>query len=108
MILVAAESRSQKQQIQRTCKSKEACMTTLQEQLNSIKAKGAAMMTPEVSAAMKKGFEKLQPSKLLENTLKVGDTAPDFVLPNGEGKMIDSETLRSQGPLVILFYRGKW
>jgi peroxiredoxin len=40
--------------------------------------------------------------------VKVGDTAPDFRLPNGEGNMIESETLRHQGPLVILFYRGKW
>jgi hypothetical protein len=83
-------------------------MMTLQEQLNAIKAKGAAKMTPEVSAAVKKGVEELQPSKLLEKALKVGDSAPDFVLPNGEGKMIDSETLRQQGPLVILFYRGQW
>jgi hypothetical protein len=83
-------------------------MMTLQEQLNAIKAKGAAMMTSEVSAGMKQGFEELQRAKLLEKTLKVGDLAPDFMLPNGEGKMIDSETLRHQGPLVILFYRGKW
>ena len=83
-------------------------MLTLQEQLKAIKSKTAARMTPEVSAAMKKGFEELQRSKLLEKTLKVGDSAPDFVLPNGEGKMVDSETLRHQGPLVILFYRGKW
>jgi hypothetical protein len=83
-------------------------MLTLQEQLNSIKAKGAAMMTTEVSAAIKKGLEELERSKLVEKTLKVGDTAPDFSLPNGEGKMIDSESLRHQGPLVILFYRGKW
>jgi len=83
-------------------------MLTLQDQLNAIKTKGAAMMTPEVTAAMKKGFEELQSSKLLEKTLKVGDSAPDFVLPNGEGELIDSETLRQQGPLVILFYRGKW
>jgi len=83
-------------------------MLTLQEQLNAIKAKGAAKMTPEVLAAMKKGFEELQDAKLLENTLKVGDTAPDFRLPNGEGNMVESETLRRQGPLVILFYRGKW
>ncbi len=83
-------------------------MLTLQEQLNAIIVKGADRMTPEVSAAIKKGFEELQDAKLLENTLKVGDSAPDFVLPNGEGKMIDSATLRHQGPLVILFYRGQW
>ncbi len=83
-------------------------MLTLQEQLNAIKAKGAAKMTPEVSAAIKKGFEELQRSALLEKALKVGESAPEFVLPNGEGKMIYSKTLWHQGPLVILFYRGKW
>jgi hypothetical protein len=83
-------------------------MLTLQEQLNAIKAKSAAMITPQVSAAMKKGFEELQHANLLEKSLKVGDSAPDFSLPNGEGKMIDSEILRHRGPLVILFYRGKW
>ena len=83
-------------------------MQTLKEQLDAIKTKTAAMITPEVSAALQKGVEELQHAKLLEKTLKVGDSAPDFVLPNGEGKMIDSETLRHQGPLVILFYRGKW
>ena len=41
-------------------------MLTLQEQLNAIKSKTAAMITPEVSAAMKTGFEELQRSKLLE------------------------------------------
>lgn len=83
-------------------------MRMLQEKLKAIKAKTAAFINPEVSAAIKKGFGELQHAKLLEKTLKVGDTAPDFSLPNGEGNMIDSETLRNRGPLVILFYRGKW
>jgi len=83
-------------------------MLTLQEQLEAIKAKGSAKMTPEVTAALKKGFDELQNSELLARTLKAGDSAPDFVLQNGEGKLIDSAALRLQGPLVILFYRGKW
>jgi hypothetical protein len=83
-------------------------MQTLQEQLNAIKAKAAAMMTPEVLAAIKKGHEELEHAGVLENALKVGDTAPDFRLPNGEGSMVESEALRQKGPLVVLFYRGKW
>ena len=83
-------------------------MLTLKEQLEAIKTKGAAMITPEVSAAMQKGFEELQRSSLLGKTLKVGDSDQEFVLPNGEGKMIASETLMNHGPLVVLFYRGKW
>ena len=83
-------------------------MQTLQEQLNAIKSKAAAMMTPQVLAAIKKGYEELEQTSVLENVLKVGDTAPDFKLPNGEGNIIESEILRQQGPLVVLFYRGKW
>lgn len=83
-------------------------MGTLQEQLNAIKAKGAAMMTPEVLAAIKKGYGELAQAGVLESALKVGNTAPDFSLPNGEGSIIESEALRQKGPLVVLFYRGKW
>ena len=70
-------------------------MLTLKEQLDAIKNKTAAMITPEVSAAMQKGFKELQGANLLGKTLKVGDPAPDFVLPNGEGKMIASEALQT-------------
>ena len=83
-------------------------MLTLKEQLDAIKNKTASMITPEVSAAMQKGFKELQSANLLEKTLNVGDSAPKFVLPNSEGKMITLETLRHHGPVVILFYRGKW
>jgi len=83
-------------------------MQTLQEQLNAIKSKASAIMTPEVLAAIKKGYEELERASVLENVLKVGDAAPDFRLPNGEGDIIDSGVLRQQGPLVVLFYRGKW
>ena len=81
---------------------------SLQEQLNAIKAKGAANMPPEVMATMKQAFEELHNSGVLDKPLKVGDTAPAFALPNGAGKIIRSETLLAQGPLVIHFYRGKW
>jgi len=94
--------------LSKTVLSKGDCIMTLQEQLNAIKAKAAALMTPEVLAAIKKGHEELEHAGVLENALKVGDTAPDFRLPNGDGNLIDSEALRQQGPLVILFYRGKW
>ena len=83
-------------------------MTTLQEQLNGIKAKSASMITPEVAAAMKLSFDELKNDKVLERALKVGDRAPAFVLPNGQDNLIHSDALLRKGPLVILFYRGKW
>ncbi|WP_339710267.1 peroxiredoxin-like family protein [uncultured Kriegella sp.] len=43
-----------------------------------------------------------------ENAIKIGKKAPDFVLPNPEGKAISLSTLLDKGPLVITFYRGSW
>ena len=83
-------------------------MMTLQEQLKAIKVKTASMMTPEIAAAMKKGFEELAKNNVLEKALKTGETAPAFALPNSQGGMIRSQDLLAKGPLVILFYRGKW
>ena len=83
-------------------------MMTLQEQLKAIKAKTAGMMTPEITAAMKQGFEELAKRNVLDKTLKVGDTAPAFALPNSKGNVIGSQALLAQGPMVVLFYRGKW
>lgn len=81
---------------------------TLQEQFAAIKAKSAAAMTPQVIDAMKQSLDELEKSNLLDQVLKVGDTAPAFRLPNGDGRLISSGDLLSQGPLVVLFYRGKW
>jgi peroxiredoxin len=40
--------------------------------------------------------------------LKIGDKAPDFALPNAEGKLVVSDELLARGPLVINFFRGDW
>ena len=40
--------------------------------------------------------------------LKVGDTAPDFLLPDADGRLHSSEQLRRNGPLVVSFFRGGW
>ncbi len=45
-----------------------------------------------------------------ESPLKVsiGDTAPQFSLPNANGKIVDLTALLQQGPVVLTFYRGVW
>jgi hypothetical protein len=53
-------------------------MLTLIEQLDAIKSKTVAMMTPEVSAAMQKAFKELQDANLLGKTLKVGRPGSGF------------------------------
>ena len=41
-------------------------------------------------------------------TLKLGDKAPDFALPNGDGKLVTLSEYTQRGPVLLIFYRGFW
>lgn len=40
--------------------------------------------------------------------LKVGDKAPEFALPNGDGKLVTLSEHTSRSPVIVVFYRGFW
>ena len=40
--------------------------------------------------------------------LKAGDKAPDFALPNGDGKLVTLSEFTTRGAVVVIFYRGFW
>lgn len=50
----------------------------------------------------------LRTTAVASRALKVGDRAPDFLLPDAHGRLHSSEQLRGDGPLVVSFYRGGW
>lgn len=50
----------------------------------------------------------LHESGIPDHALKVGDTAPDFLLPDVDGRLVSSAELRERGPVVISFFRGDW
>lgn len=50
----------------------------------------------------------LRKADLVSQALQVGDTAPDFLLPDENGRLHSSKDLRHEGPLVVSFYRGGW
>ncbi|MDL2407074.1 peroxiredoxin-like family protein [Rhizobium calliandrae] len=50
----------------------------------------------------------LRDTDIASRALQVGDTAPDFLLPDANGRLHSSEQLRGEGPLVVSFYRGGW
>lgn len=43
-----------------------------------------------------------------QKTVKVGDKAPDFVLPNADGNERRLYDLLQNGPVILTFYRGGW
>ncbi|TPM88568.1 peroxiredoxin family protein [Mesorhizobium sp. B2-1-5] len=50
----------------------------------------------------------LRDTDVVSYALKVGDAAPDFLLPDADGRLHSSDQLRRGGPLVLSFFRGDW
>ncbi|MEI9887107.1 MAG: peroxiredoxin-like family protein [Rhizomicrobium sp.] len=42
------------------------------------------------------------------HAFKAGDRVPDFMLPNAEGRLVQSSDLFGKNPVVLSFYRGVW
>jgi peroxiredoxin len=42
------------------------------------------------------------------STLKTGDRAPLFTLPNQKGTPVSLETALAKGPVLLGFHRGTW
>ena len=52
--------------------------------------------------------ERVRASGVINNALKIGQSVPDFTLPDAFGKKVSLKELLAQGPVVISFYRGEW
>jgi peroxiredoxin len=81
---------------------------SLNQQLDSLTAKLRAMVPAERLAVVDRFADDLAKSGLANRTLKTGDLSPEFELPDGDGMLWRSEDLLRSGPLVIVFYRGRW
>ncbi len=80
----------------------------LQDKLDDIK-KGFQEQAPrEALDIMHRAVEDLNNSGILDQTVKVGDKAPEFTLNNTKGKTVTLSQLLAKGPLVLGFYRGRW
>jgi peroxiredoxin len=81
---------------------------SLQEQLEELTAKLRSLVPPERLATIGRAVAELKASGLAAHGLKTGDKAPSFELPDGDGTVWRSEDLLRHGPLVVVFYRGRW
>jgi peroxiredoxin len=81
---------------------------SLKEQLDELTAKLRGLVPAERLAAIDRAIQELQGSRIAEQALKSGAKAPGFALPDGDGMIWESEVLLRGGPLVIVFYRGRW
>lgn len=66
------------------------------------------IITKPALAVMDAETARLAASGLAFHALDVGDTAPDFILPDAQGQAVRLRSLLRHGPLVVVFYRGGW
>ena len=80
----------------------------LQEKLDALREGFEKMAPQDAVKIMHRATDDLRNSGILEQTVKVGDKAPEFSLRNAAGREISLSALLSDGPLVLSFYRGRW
>jgi len=81
---------------------------SLAQQLEELTAKLRALVPAERLAAIDRAIEYLHAGNPATRALKTGDQAPSFELPDGDGMLWRSADLLRSGPLVVVFYRGRW
>jgi peroxiredoxin len=53
-------------------------------------------------------MERVRAEGTIDAALQVGQSAPDFTLPDAFGHPVSLSALLARGPVVISFYRGEW
>src|SRR5260370_10215512 len=81
---------------------------SLQEQLAALVTRAKAAMPSEVIASLQRDLETLARCGLAQQSVQVGEQAPDFTLPDALGQPVTLSALLKQGPVVVAFYRGEW
>ena len=80
----------------------------LRDQLDALKAECLAKTPPKVTLVRQRAVEGLAASGLAERAMHAGEQAPAFQLRNGYGGAFSSREALRRGPIVLVFYRGRW
>jgi len=80
----------------------------LHEDIAALQQNMAVQIPEPVMMMMQDATAELARSGLLEQAVNVGDTMPDFALPELGGGHVHLAELLQKSPVVISFYRGGW
>jgi len=86
----------------------EPLKATLKEELDQRRTMMRRFVPTATQAINDRVTEELRQSGAAGRALKVGGKAPEFTLPDVAGKFVSSAELLKQGPLVVVFLRGRW
>jgi hypothetical protein len=81
---------------------------SLQDKLDEVRKQFESSAPSEALTVMHRATDDLLHSGIMDHILKVGDRAPEFIIPNEHGQIVSSSEFLSKGPLVVSIYRGVW
>ena len=81
---------------------------TLRERIDAWTAEHLSEFPEEVLRLFADKTEEVLRSGILDRCLRDGETAPDFELPDAEGRPVRLGELVGNGPAILSFYRGTW
>ena len=83
-------------------------MGWLQDQLDQISEQTRRLVQPERLQPGENAVAELFSSGIEQQILPVGDLAPEFALPDSNGRIVRSTDLLALGPVIVNFFRGRW
>ncbi|KAG7338505.1 alkyl hydroperoxide reductase [Nitzschia inconspicua] len=86
----------------------ETYLKTFQEEMNEIMEAFYAIVSEEDIREYQRFVESISQRKIAEGALQPGSKAPDFEMEDQDGEMVILRELLKKGPVVLVFYRGKW
>jgi peroxiredoxin len=80
---------------------------SIQQEAAEYKAKAQGLLGENFSI-LTGDIERVRAAGTIDGALRVGQSAPEFTLPDAFGQEVSLKSLLSKGPVVIGFYRGEW
>lgn len=80
----------------------------LQEELNEILEAFYALISEDDIKTYQTYLEEIEKQRIAEGAIQAKARAPDFALLDQDGDLIKLQDLLEMGPVVLVFYRGKW
>lgn len=81
---------------------------SLQQELAATAQHLATVLPAPAAQTIDAGIAAVQAAGLVQHSLRPGQLAPNFTLPDAAGQPVSLSELLAGGPVVLVFYRGNW
>ncbi len=80
----------------------------LKDELDRISLEAKKSLSPEDALIVEKAIADVTGLNLVTKAVYTNDSAPEFVLPSHDGRMVSLHKTLEKKPVILLFYRGGW